>query len=103
MKRYEKVQNNYKQNHEESLKRQIKLTYQIEDDKKVEEIMNSKDFKEDELITGFFLGKATQHTINAEYNEIKETRDDLRDLNLSMSELYDMFNGLNFFFHYHIF
>ena len=102
MGKYEKIQNKYKRSHEDKLKRQIKLTYQIEDEQKIDEILNDPNFQEEKLISGFFLGKATQQTINAQYNEIKETRDDLQNLSLSMSELQSMFQGFIFLF-YNIF
>ncbi|KAL9646909.1 hypothetical protein ABK040_013768 [Willaertia magna] len=89
--RFNGIQAACKSTYEEDLKRN--LSYMYEEDE-VEQIMESG-VDMDTIYSKFLLKKSTDNTVKAKYQEIKETHEDLKKLEMSMNELQDMFRDLH--------
>jgi len=97
LQRYNTIQAECKSKYKNDLMRNLRNVYSDEDktDEELNEMIESGQIQEGNLYGKVLLKKSQQNTMNSIFNEVKETHEDLKRLELSMSELQEMFRDLH--------
>lgn len=85
---FQKVQSENKERYKQRAKRQYKIAFPNANDEELEQKIKEADVK---VFQQAMISSAQKHTLNAVYEEVKETHRELVMLEQSMMELHEMF------------
>lgn len=85
---FQQMQSEYKQRYKERVKRSYKITNPDATDEEIEQMVKEGDV---EVYQKKAISNAQKHTLNAIYEEVKETHQDIVMLEQSLMELHEMF------------
>lgn len=89
IKEYQRVQSEFKEQHRQTMIRQVKIAMKDVNDEKAEEIVDSGEFNEENFLAAQVM-KSVESTSKSALAEIKETKADLLKLEESMNELAEV-------------